>query len=108
MAIDPDRQVVATEYISDDGNTYTLGMRRNHATAAGATIGATNPGYPRGWEPRHIGLVGADGQKASLVIPDPTDALWTANAGSVTIPDLGDFTKTGSSGELRPHKYMTV
>jgi len=102
MAVDPNKRIFNVNYKSDDGNDYMLGQHGNHAQASGAVGPSTDHQFPKRWKPRCIHGVDATGlQKVTLVIPDPGNSLWTSNLTTFTIAELGDFIKTGSTGERR-------
>lgn len=104
MPVDPNRRKVLIQYLSDDGNSYSLLTTVNHANAVGATGPNGAPSLPRNYKPRVVygistNLAGPD-QKCRVVCPDPGSALWLTAQG-FTVPGLGDFFITGRSGEKR-------
>lgn len=79
------------EYVSDDGNTYTMRLDASNAATVGA-VAAAAPGltFPKGWVPRYI-LVQhpTSGRQRKVVITDPAaaGALWTTPGGSLPLMD---------------------
>lgn len=103
MPPDPNKKQVSITYQSDDGNEYALTLHHNHAVASGGFASTGQPGYPRGWTPRVVHGVSADGlQHTTLAIANSGLALFQDANATFTIAGVGTFTKTGSTGEKRP------
>jgi hypothetical protein len=109
MAVDPEKRIFSCDYHSDDGTHYIIGVKGNHAAANGAVNPTSDRQFPKRWKPRCVHGVDATGlQKVTLVIPNPSNPLWTTNITSFTVPELGDFLKTGSTGERRSRPGPTI
>jgi len=100
VAVDPSKKRVAIAYVSDNGQTYRVVTTAGHASAIGASGAAPGtPGYPRGWKPRHLNLVTADGlRKAKCVVPNNI-GIGVIIGQSFSIPGLDTFICTGYTGE---------
>jgi hypothetical protein len=97
-------------YDSDNAVTYEVRMNTAKGTAATNTSEAygTSPAYPVGWKPRHIygsGLTSSGAtSRTSLVICDPTNALWLGSSNTFTVTGAGTYAVEGRIGEKRTAK----
>jgi hypothetical protein len=105
MAVDTNKNHFVIAYQSDDGSQYALQTTRNHAASVSATApNASAPPFPLRWKPRKVhGIIVKAGrdQKISIVVPDPTSALWTQHGGTINVTPYGSFRITGRTGEAR-------
>lgn len=95
------------EYVSDDGTTYKMRLDNSNSVAVGATVGATTlPVYPRGWRPRYILAESVAGKRRKVIVPDPTNGVWTGATATVGLEEAGSatavtYTITARIGEAR-------
>ena len=96
--------MVPVVYNSDNGNSYTVGMRSEKATAggfAGAPLGSKID-IPRGMYMRHVWGVDSLGNRIKLYLADSTNTLYV-NGGSFSI-GTDSYDTQGAIGERRLDK----
>ena len=109
MSADPNKKRYEVNYLSDNSLNYAIVMSLAHADAAIASPPENSNAYPKHWTPRKVHGITSDGlQKASLVIPDPSDTIWQGLTSGDTFTigyESGDteYIVTGRTGEKRPN-----
>lgn len=103
--------MIWVDYISDDGETYSIAQDESNAAAAGntPTASAATPKLPLGYEPRHLFCVyPTNGSKRKIVIGDPANALWDGTDNDISLvnyasatPAAVTFDVQGRVGEKR-------
>jgi len=91
-------------YVSDDGNTYNVGVSVDNESAGGlsASTAGANPAYPRGFVMRHVYGVASDGTRTKVPCGEPSTALYVS--GTSFSKGGKTFTVEGRIGEKRSYK----
>jgi hypothetical protein len=73
------------EYQSDNGTVYQTRLDVSNAATVGGVVAVTSlPDLPKHTHPRYLlARHPTSGRERKITCPDPTNTLWTGNAGAV-------------------------
>ena len=96
------------EYLSDDGDTYTIRLDASNAAAVGATASTAPVNLPKRYRPRYIlARHPTSGRERKIVVCDPAQGLFVGSTATISLPDFAatmaatTFNVAGRIGEKR-------
>jgi hypothetical protein len=104
MAVDPNLKRGFYAYLSDDGNTYQVGLSLGVANSGAFPDAAEgdHPGYPIGWKMRHVSCKDGTGQRCSIPISGNSDSRYVS--GGLLDHNGNTFVIQGRIGERMTSK----
>jgi len=91
------------QYVSDDGNTYSVKLDISNALAAGNTPDSTSPGIRHGYHPRYVlASHPTTGAERKIVIGEADNAIFVGpDASTIALVDFGSTPSVTTTYNVR-------